>query len=121
MNGKAPPWFNNVITEGLQVLITLSLPNQPPLDTIPYTQGTWVAALWSVKHVVWVDDDAPRIAAAFLALTRTADRWPAPKHLLAALPARPAQARLPEPPVTPEQRRRVITRIRDLVVGRGRA
>ena len=120
MNCKAPAWFNNAITEGLQVLITLSLPNQPPLDTISYTQRTWVAALWGARHA-WVETDVPHIAAAFLALTRTADRWPAPKHLLAAMP-RPAPPRaLPELPVTPEQRRRVITRIRDLVVGRGRA
>ena len=113
MNSKAPAWFNNAITEGLQVLITLSLPNQPPLDTIEYTQRTWVAALWDARHA-WVESDVPRIAAAFLALTRTVDRWPAPKHLLAAMP-RPAPPRsLPEPPLTDEKRRVGLAHIRAL-------
>jgi hypothetical protein len=117
MKEAAPAWFNNAITEGLQVLLTLSLQNQPALDTIEYTQRTWVAAVWDARHA-WVEDDVPRIAAAFLALTRTADRWPAPKHLLAAMP-RPVPPRsLPEPPLTDELRRRGLAHIRDLKITR---
>lgn len=111
----APDWFHQTITEGVQALIVLSLPNQPPADTISYTLNVWVRALWGAK--AWTEADRDRIAAAFVTLTRSADRWPAPKHLLAALPARLRQKELPAP--TPPLSVRIgrVTRFRELLDG----
>ena len=50
--------------------------------------------------------DAGRFHAAFMTLARVRESWPAPKHLLEALPSRPEPLKLPEPPITEADRER---------------
>lgn len=109
----APDWFRQTITEGIQALVVLSLQNQPPADTIGYTLDVWVRALWGAK--AWTEADRDRIAAGFAALTLLVDRWPAPKHLLAALPARPRQKELPAPTPSLSVRIGRVTKFRELL------
>lgn len=111
----APEWFRQAITEGIQALVALSLPNQPMPDAIGYTLDVWVRALWGAKQNWTEAQDRERIAAAFAALTRSVDRWPAPKHLLMALPPRPRLKELPAP--TPPLNVRIgrITKFREML------
>lgn len=108
----APDWFRQSVAEGIQALVVLSLQNQPPADTIGYTLDVWVRALWGSRP--WAGSDKERIAAAFATLTRSVDRWPAPKHLLAALPAlRLKELPAPTPPLSVRIGR--VTRFREML------
>jgi hypothetical protein len=82
-----PSWFNNTLADGLTMLVALALPGTPPAETIALTLNVWVNALWSRQ--AWTEDDTQRLQAAFVYLAGTCDRWPAPRQLRAALPARP--------------------------------
>jgi hypothetical protein len=113
MADEIPAWFANTVTEGIQKLVTLSLPAQPPMETISLTDDVWCQTLWASARG-WQPADAARMHAAFMVLQRKADRWPAPKHLLDALPPRPAPVTLPPPPLTAAQRERAKSAVRSL-------
>lgn len=100
---SVPTWFAGAISDGLSILYTLNLPNTPAADVIGKTAAVWVQVLWG-RPVAWQQErDTERIASAFADLARTADRWPAPKHL--QLPDVPEPLALPPPrgvPAPPE-------------------
>lgn len=111
MSAPTPPpqWFRRALAEGLTRLVALSLPGTPPAETIKLTREAWVESLWDGR--AWDETDAERIAAAFRAIARRADRWPAPRHLVEHLPARPAPRALPKPKPNAEQREKVRAQI----------
>ena len=90
--GKAPQWMLSEVANGLQRLILLALPGTPPAETIEGTARAWADALWYAPKVWDRELDAPRIAAAFRKIGHRLERFPTPKALLEALPAR-----LPQP------------------------
>jgi len=96
-----PDWFRQVVGSGLQRLYALSLYNAP--GEIRLTAEVWAEALWAER--VWIEErDAKRLTIAFQFLLTHEKRWPAPRHLMEALPAVPELVKLPPPPMTPEQR-----------------
>ena len=104
MTAPAHPWLLSAIADGLQRLVALSLPGQPPAETIALTAAAWCEAL-SATPIDWDEaQDSPRLRAAFAALLPQVERWPAPAQLLRLLPARPALRALPPPRINPERR-----------------
>ena len=93
-----PTWLNDTIRTGLLKLLPLRLDGCPPDDVIAYTAGAWLDAITVDRD--WLQDrDQPRIEKAFRILSRDCRKWPAPAHLLEAMPA-PDQQRIqhkPEP------------------------
>jgi hypothetical protein len=105
------PWFRASIAQGLVRLVALSLPGTPPAETIELTREAWIEALWPTR--AWNERlDAQRLAEAFRALLVSAERWPAPAHLLRALPPRKEPPRLPPPPPSAAARKKIIAAIR---------
>jgi hypothetical protein len=109
----AEAWFNDLVADGLTMLVALSLPGTPPAETIALTLNVWVNALW--PRAKWSEEDAPRMHAAFVQLAGTCTRWPAPTQLVDALPPRPKPLQLAGPQLTPEQRAANKKRIADLI------
>lgn len=104
---ETPAWMRAEVITGLQRLVALALPGQPPAETIVLTAATWCDAL-GLLPVAWDErQDAPRLRAAFAALLPQVERWPAPAALLRNLPARPPAPRLPAPQASPERMRSV--------------
>ena len=103
MAAEIPRWFDAAISSGLQQLLVLYLPGAPAEETICAVAEMWSRAVWT-SRASWDERlDVQRIAAAFLALARRVDRWPAPKQILDSLPPRPERAKLPEPPLSRDQ------------------
>jgi hypothetical protein len=96
-----PSWFNNTLADGLTMLVALALPGTPPAETIALTLNVWVNALW--PRQAWTEDDSQRLQAAFVYLAGTCDRWPTPRQLVQALPARPEVRQLEGPRLSPEK------------------
>jgi hypothetical protein len=107
-----------VILTGLQKLYTLHLDGTPSREVIPGTALFWVEVL-TVDRIWAQARDQPRLEAAFAILGRTRERWPAPAHLLAALP-RPDekhQRRLDKPKQDPARARASIAEAEQLLRG----
>jgi hypothetical protein len=94
MNRDGPDWIKRAVARGLQRLMSLSLDGQPSANLMPTCAMAWSEALVSGRLLDQALDE-PRIDAGFVALTRTALRWPAPAHLLLAMPPRPQRQALP--------------------------
>ena len=110
-SGQHEQWFMTELATGLQKLIALSLQNTPAMETIQLTAVSWAETLWAAP-IAWQQElDAQRIRAAFVRMMRDIERWPAPKHLLQYLPARPEPVKLPAPEISEEQRMRNLDRI----------
>lgn len=103
----APAWLREAVMEGMQRLVALHLPGQPPAETVVLTAEAWVEALWA-HGPGWCEADAQRLRAAFVALLAQVERWPAPRHLIAAMPARAHVVTLAPP--TPSASQRAATR-----------
>ena len=85
MNGEAPDWFRGAIVDGVTMLMALRLEGAPALDTIKPTGAVWIRSLWRKRW--WHQErDLPRIELGFDYLCASFERWPAPVHLLRALP-----------------------------------
>ena len=85
MTSNPPSWFRGAIVEGLQFLLTLRLDGSPALDTIQVTGAAWIRSLWRRRW--WHQErDLPRIIAAFDSIAASFTSWPAPVHLIRALP-----------------------------------
>ena len=109
--GNHEQWFMAEVATGLQKLISLSLQGMPAMETIQLTATVWAETLWAAP-IAWHQElDAQRIRAAFVRMMRDIERWPAPKHLLQYLPARPEPVKLPAPEISEEQRMRNLDRI----------
>lgn len=115
MVGNAQPWFTRAITEGMQMLVTLSLPGTPPAETISLTADVWIQTLWSGSAVWEEATDVCRLRAAFLSVARSIERWPAPRLVIDHLPARPERPKLGKPPVSPEQAARNYKRLHKML------
>lgn len=95
-------WFNDAVIDGLTMLVPLSLPGTPAAEAVPLTAQAWINTLWD--HGRWDQEpDMPRLQAGFVRLARTHDRWPAPRHLLEAMPPRREVRALPPPQLSKEQ------------------
>lgn len=103
MDKRAPDWFYQAVSGGLQALIVLHLPGAPGHETVAYTEEVWVEALWSANIAWSADLDVSRLHEAFLRLVRQVERWPAPRTLLELLPERPQPRRLAAPRITPAE------------------
>lgn len=110
----AEKWFESEVARGMQALMVLRLPGAPPEDAITLTLDVWLNAL--EDWIVWNEEqDTPRIQKAFKTLIRKSEKWPAPKHLIEALPERIHMPALPEPPLTAEERQRNKARLAKLL------
>lgn len=96
-----PDWLRAEVASGLQRLVALALPGQPPAETIALTAGAWCDVLAGM-NVVWEQQqDAPRLRAAFEVLAMQVERWPAPTHYLRLMPPRVSPPELPWPKTPP--------------------
>jgi dUTP pyrophosphatase len=87
-------WLVAVVTEGIQKLLTLCLDGAPAREVATGTMMAWVEAI-STGRDLQRDLDETRIRAAFIVLMRESRRWPTPRQLLDAMPARKQQQALP--------------------------
>ena len=116
-SGQHEQWFMTELATGLQKLIALSLQNTPAMETIQLTAVSLAETLWAAP-IAWQQElDAQRIRAAFVRMMRDIERWPAPKHLLHYLPARPQPVNplLAAPQMSAEQQQRNLDRVAGLV------
>lgn len=115
--GEAPQWMLAEVADGLQRLMCLALPGTPAAETIAGTARAWADAMWYAPKAWDRDLDAPRIAAAFRGIGHRLERFPTPKALLEAMPARPPQPALPKPTISEAQRRANRRRIARMMTG----
>jgi hypothetical protein len=101
---STPAWLRSEVASGLQRLVALGLPGQPPAETIALTAATWCEALAGTPISWDAEQDAPRLRAAFAALLPQVERWPAPVALLRNLPPRVPAPTLPPPRINPARR-----------------
>ena len=84
-----PAWFGRAITDGIAKLVLLNLDGHPPAEMVELTRDIWVEAIWGARRDWGEDVDASRLEGGFRKLTSTCTKWPAPRALLDAMPARP--------------------------------
>ena len=111
----APQWLLSEVSGGLQRLIFLALPGTPAAETIALTAHAWADAFWYAPKEWDRDLDVPRIAAAFRGIGHRLERFPTPKAILEAMPARPPRPALPEPEISEAERRRNLRRIAQIM------
>ena len=104
---QVPPhivrWLLNEVVDGLKDLLILKLSDHPAAETITIVAIKWCEIL-QAQNITWDKDlDTPRIKAAFMTLKQYQTEWPAPRHLLDALPRRPQPKELPPGPITQEE------------------
>ncbi len=110
-----PKWLSNAVASGLQRIIVLALPGTPAAETITVTAQVWVEAFWD-KSINWNQElDEERINGAFRCLAYQIDRFPAPVHVLAAMPDRPIRKALPRKPISESQLKKNKRRIKRLI------
>ncbi|PPD34935.1 MAG: hypothetical protein CTY21_09450 [Methylomonas sp.] len=108
-------WLKAEIVTGLQKLLALRLPGTPAEDMVIGTAEVWLEAVrpscrqWDERL------DAARIRAAFNALFRQADRWPAPKQFLDNLAARRPIKALSAPVYPADKAKDNLWRIRVMI------
>lgn len=112
---KVPVWMGEIVKYHMERLRLLNLDGAPPGVAMGEVTRIWAETLVSGKADWHRELDAPRLHHAFLKLTRQADRWPAPRHLLDALPARPQPKALPLPEMSREQREANRARLRAML------
>jgi hypothetical protein len=84
-----PPWFTQLIGEGLASLYLLSLDGCPAADSTSAVTGLWSRLVWEGAHRDWHEQaDTPCIRRAFKSIATHSDRWPTPSKLIGALPER---------------------------------
>ncbi|MBK1690996.1 hypothetical protein [Ectothiorhodospira mobilis] len=112
--GRPRRWFADAITDGLMRLHVLGLESRPAADQVAYCAQTWIEALWPAK--AWAEEvDRERIEQGFAYLARTCERWPAPTHLLGALPARAEPKKIGRVSMSEEEKARNRARAQELV------
>ena len=100
-----PRWLGEIVKYHMERLRLLNLDASPPGVAMGEVTRIWAETI-AGSGVFDEALDAPRFHSAFMTLQRTMDRWPAPKHLLEALPARPEPLKLAPPPATEADRER---------------
>ena len=117
MDNTAPQWLENSLIEGLQMLLTLRLRNAPASDTIDAVVDVWVA-VFAARPIGWDEPrDAPRLHQAFAKVGGKLDHWPAPAHVLEAMPPPPIQPLLrpPKSTVPPHEHQRRMNQVKALL------
>ena len=102
---KVPRWLGEIVKYHMERLRLLNMDASPPGVAMSEVTRIWAETI-AVSGVYDEELDAPRFHSAFMTLQRTLERWPAPKRLLEALPARPEPLKLPPPPATEADRER---------------
>lgn len=102
---KVPRWLGEIVKYHMERLRLLNLDASPPGVAMGEVTRIWAETI-AASGVYDEALDAPRFHSAFMTLQRTVERWPAPRHLLEALPARAEALKLPPPPVTEADRER---------------
>lgn len=100
-------WMLNVVVDGLQQLVLLSLPSSPPSDTITFTAKAWCEAFMEVSKEWDEDLDTRRFIKGFAKLKPAVKHWPTPEQFLTIMPGRPKPKALPPrrpADLTPEER-----------------
>jgi len=108
---NAPPWFRQAIGRGMQQLVCLSLPGQPPAETIALTKEAWINTIWPAR--AWHESEADRLMEAFRLLARRTERWPAPRAIIDHLPP-PRHVRALPKPRTEAMRKAGLLALREL-------
>lgn len=110
----ADKWIEREIARGMQALLALRLLDAPSSDTVERTLDVWIAAI-EPRSAGWSETlDAPRIQIAFQLLLARVTRWPAPRELLDAMPARQPARALPAPSATAAQRDAARSRLAEM-------
>ena len=102
---KVPRWLGEIVKYHMERLRLLNLDASPPGVAMGEVTRIWAETI-AASGVFDEALDAPRLHSAFMTLQRTVERWPAPKHLLEALPSRPEPLKLPAPLPTEAERER---------------
>lgn len=90
-------WLQDVLIDGLQMLLALRLRDAPPADTITVTLDAWLLVFRS-RPIRWDQATSPqRLRQAFLTVAATAERWPTPALVLREIPPPPPPPALPAP------------------------
>lgn len=94
---ESDAWLQDVLIDGLQMLLALRLRDAPPADTITVTLDVWLLVFRS-RPMRWDSATSPdRLRQAFLNVAAKAERWPTPAHVLNEYPAPPPPPALPPP------------------------
>ncbi len=107
-------WLQDVLIDGLQMLLALRLRDAPPADTITMTLDVWLLVFRS-RPMRWDSATSPqRLRQAFLNVAAKAERWPTPAQVLAEYPAPPPPPALPPPnSKMPEHVREKLAQLRE--------
>ena len=90
-------WLQDVLIDGLQMLLALRLRDAPPADTITVTLDAWLLVFRS-RPMRWDKATSPqRLRQAFLNVAAKAERWPTPAQVLGEYPTPPRAPQLPPP------------------------
>jgi len=110
-----PRWLGEIVKRRIERLRLLNLDGQPLGRSMGEVTVIWAEVL--VARLPQPDPalDAPRLEAAFDALERQCERWPAPARLLTLLPPRSPRSAPPAPPAVPAERARLRGLLRDLL------
>lgn len=110
-------WLLVEIATGLQKLAALSLDRTPAAELLTATAKVWYEAITDGLTYDQARDTA-RIQQAFRTLAHTRESWPAPKHLLDAMPRIEQQSLGYEvKPTSPEEASKILDRLRREVEG----
>lgn len=104
MTSSNATWLQLEILNGLQQLQCLNLEHSPASDVLPGTARAWAQALITSDRYWERERDTPRVRRAFTTLAANRTHWPAPRHLIEAMPTSTQQPRLERPTRIPEDR-----------------
>lgn len=114
VHAEIPAWLLELIKARMERLVILGLDGRPLGRAMGEVVQMWAQIIAARLPQADVALDAPRLHAAFDVLEVTCERWPAPKQLLDALPARPQPRPLPPPPMSEDQRAKVRAMLADV-------
>lgn len=107
-------WLGEIVKYHMQRLRLLNLDGAPAGVVMGEVTRVWAETIAACHVNANEHIDGPRLHEAFLYLMQTSERWPAPKHLLKAIPPRPQPQALPAPTIAPEKRAQILAQLADL-------
>lgn len=110
-----PGWLGEIVKRHIERLKLLRLEGEPLAEAMGEVTRIWGETLAEYQN--WDRArDTPRLHRGFAILTATSERWPAPAHLLKALPVIPPEPCLPPPlpEMSGEKRRANLRRMAQL-------
>ena len=112
---KVPAWLGEIVKYHMERMRLLSLDGAPLGAAMGEVTLIWAETI-AGRNILWDRElDSPRLHQAFMELAANCDRWPTPNMLMQQLPKRPEPKKLPEPPISEEQRQANQQRIAELV------